>query len=62
MKFLQNDNIAFLCENIVFMSNLQPGLSGALFLFSQKKKKAGAEDGLSCPNHFTYQTDSDAVS
>ena len=39
MKFLQNDNIAFLCENIVFMSNLQPGLSGALFLFSQKRKK-----------------------
>lgn len=45
MKFLQNDNIAFLCENIVFMSNLQPGLSGALFLFLLKKKKAVVEDG-----------------
>jgi len=29
----------------------QPGLSGALFLFlNKKKKKAGAEDGNSCPN------------
>ena len=31
--------------NLVFMSDLQPGLSGALFLFYQKKKKAGTEDG-----------------
>jgi hypothetical protein len=32
--------------NCVFM----PGLNGALFIFSQKKKKAGVEDGYSCPN------------
>jgi len=24
---------------------MQPGLSGALFLFCEKKKKAGTEDG-----------------
>ena len=27
------------------MNNAQPGLSGALFVFGKKNKKAGAEDG-----------------
>gem|GEM_PF-2186424 len=36
------------------MLNLsQPDLSGALFLFLRKKKKAGTEGGLSCPNKIT---------
>lgn len=30
------------------MNNAQPGLSGALFVFGKKNKKAGAEDGKSC--------------
>ena len=29
------------------MNNTQPGLSGALFVFGKKNKKAGAEDGNS---------------
>lgn len=33
--------------------NPQPGLNGALFLFSQKKKKAGVEDGLAAQKKST---------
>jgi len=37
------------------MLNLQPGLSGNPFLRWQKRwqKRLGAEDGLSCHNHFS---------
>ena len=37
-------------DNGKMYSKLQPDLSGALFLFLEKKKKAGTEGGLSCPN------------
>ena len=37
-------------------------LERSSFSFFTKKKKAGAEDGLSCPKNSIYQTDSDVVS
>ncbi|MGI9652507.1 hypothetical protein [Chryseobacterium sp. RLHN22] len=40
------------CCLFVLMS-LQPGLSGALFVATEGSgKKAGAEDGKSCPNTY----------
>ena len=52
MKFLQNDNLAFLCENIVFMSNLQPGLSGNPFYATKWSEKIGSGRRIKLPKSF----------
>jgi len=43
-------NIVFNCK-ICFMLNLAARLERSSFCEAKRNKKAGVEDGLSCPNH-----------